>query len=302
MELRQLGYFAAVARHRHFTRAADALHVTQSALSQGVRKLEDELGVALLRRDGRGVELTAAGEELLPRAEAMLGEAAAARAEMDAHAGLVRGIVRVAATAGDATGLPAALAAFHRERPGIRIGLRQGTTAQVLELVRTGAVDLAIASSGDADGLDGAGVRATALGDEPLVAIAAPGDPLGSAGEVTLWDLRERPLILAEPGSGLRATVLAACVAAGFSPVPLFEVGDPVTVRYLAHAGLGVSVVPASWARAPTPAVAVARIAGPAGGGAAPRHRVALLRAAGAAGAAELLFAHLVGAGGLSGG
>lgn len=293
MELRQLGYFAAVARHRHFTRAADELHVTQSALSQGVRRLEDELGVALLRRDGRGVELTAAGEDLLARAETMLAEAAQARAEMDAHAGLLRGIVRVAATAGDAPGLPAALAAFHGDHPGIRIGLRQGTTAEVLELVRTGAVDLAIAATPEGGE---PGVRATPLGDEPLVAIAAPDDPLGSAGEVTLWDLRDRPFILAEPGSGLRAAVGAACAAAGFSPVPLFEVGEPSTVRYLAHAGLGVSVVPASWLRAPfppTPAVAVARLADPG-----VRYRVALLSGAGGLEpAAGLLHARLVGGG-----
>ena len=65
MEIRQLEYFAAVARHRHFTRAADELYVTQSALSQQVRRLEDELGIALLLRTSRGVELTPTGADLL---------------------------------------------------------------------------------------------------------------------------------------------------------------------------------------------------------------------------------------------
>ena len=65
MELRQLEYFAAVARHRHFTRAADELYVTQSALSQQVRRLEEELGIALLLRTSRGVEVTPAGADLL---------------------------------------------------------------------------------------------------------------------------------------------------------------------------------------------------------------------------------------------
>jgi DNA-binding transcriptional LysR family regulator len=98
VELRQLEYFVAVARHRHFGRAAEAIYVTQPALSQQVRRLEAELGVALMRRTSRGVELTPAGADLLARAEAILAEAAAARSAMDEHAGVVRGAVRVAAT------------------------------------------------------------------------------------------------------------------------------------------------------------------------------------------------------------
>ena len=73
-------------------------------------------------------------------------------------------------------------------------------------------------------------------------------------------DLGTRPLILAERGTALREAVMAACAAAGFSPVPPFEIGDPAAARFLAHAGLGASVVPASWLDAPGPEVAVARL------------------------------------------
>ena len=146
MELRQLEYFVAVARHRHFGRAAEAAYVTQPALSQQVRRLEAELGVALLRRTSRGVELTPAGADLLARAEAILAEVTGARSAMDEHAGVVRGAVRVAATAADAVRLPEVLAAFHREHPGVRIALRQASAAEALELVRSGAVDLAVLS------------------------------------------------------------------------------------------------------------------------------------------------------------
>ena len=102
MELRQLEYFAAVARHGGFTRAADALWITQSALSQQVRRLEAELGVALLRRTSRGAELTPAGEELLAHAEVALGELARARDALERHGGAARGRVRAAATTVDA--------------------------------------------------------------------------------------------------------------------------------------------------------------------------------------------------------
>ncbi|HWT26122.1 MAG TPA: LysR family transcriptional regulator, partial [Solirubrobacteraceae bacterium] len=119
MELRQLRYFVAVARHGHFTRAADALWITQSALSQQIRRLEAEVGVALLHRTARGAELTPAGEELLERAERILAEVDGARAALDRHAGATRGRVRVAATTGDAPLLPATLATFHHAHPSL---------------------------------------------------------------------------------------------------------------------------------------------------------------------------------------
>ena len=96
MDLRQLEYFAAVARHRHFTRAAEELYVTQPALSQQVRRLERELGLELLKRTSSGVEVTPAGQELLTRAEAILADVGRARAAMDEHAGVTRGFVRLA--------------------------------------------------------------------------------------------------------------------------------------------------------------------------------------------------------------
>jgi DNA-binding transcriptional LysR family regulator len=271
VELRQLEYFVAVARHRHFGRAAEAAYVTQPALSQQVRRLEAELGVALLRRTSRGVELTPAGADLLTRAEAILAEVAGARSVMDEHAGLVRGAVRVAATAADAVRLPEVVAAFHREHPGVRIALRQASAAEALELVRRGAVDLAVLSlAGDAGGL-----TVTPLGEEPLRLIVEPGDPLADAGPVRLGELSGRAFVLAEPGSALRSTVMASCQAEGFSPVPLLEVGDPSAVRFLVGAGLGVALVPASWLEVPGPGVGVAVVEP------APVHRLCLVAAGG---------------------
>jgi DNA-binding transcriptional LysR family regulator len=270
MDLRQLEYFAAVARHRHFRRAAESLYVTQSAVSQAVRRLEAELGLELLRRGSRGVEVTPAGEELLGRAEAILADVARARAAMDEHAGTLRGGVRAAATTGDALRLAPALARFGREHPGVRIALRQGGASEVVDLVATGAVDLAVAALPE-----GAGaavlpedVEAVALGAEPLVLLVAPDDPLAGTSDVRLWDVRDRPFVLAEPGTALRGSVLAACAQEGFGPVPLFEVGEPTAVRFLVGAGLGVSLVPASWLALEGPEVGVARLARAAGGGA----------------------------------
>jgi DNA-binding transcriptional LysR family regulator len=256
VDLRQLEYFAAVARHRHFTRAAEELYVTQPALSQQVRRLERELGLELLKRTSAGVELTPAGQELLTRAESILAEVGRARAAMDEHAGVTRGFVRLAAAPGELLRLPAELAAFHHAHPGVRIALRHGSAREVLEALRRGGADLALlALAGDAElsGLD-----AEPLHDEPLRLIAAPDEALADV--IAVAELSARPLILAERGTALRDAVTAACQEAGFSPVPPFEVGDPATARFLAHTGLGASVVPASWLDAPGPEVSVARL------------------------------------------
>jgi DNA-binding transcriptional LysR family regulator len=251
VELRRLRYFVAVARHGTFTRAAEELWLTQSALSQQIRRLEAELGVALLRRTPRGAELTPAGEALLPRAEAMLAEEARARAILDRHAGAERGRVRVVAAPLDTPGLPAALAAFHREHPGLQIALRQAPAAEIPALVAGGSADVGVASL---VGPPPAGVQAAPLAQQPLRVLLSPGEAeLGA--RMTVDDLRGRPFILAEAGTALRETVMLACQAAGFSPVPLFEVSDPATVRFLAHAGLGIAVVPSSWLDAPGPQV-----------------------------------------------
>jgi DNA-binding transcriptional LysR family regulator len=147
-------------------------------------------------------------------------------------------------------------------------------------------VDVAIAAL---DAPAPSGLEATPYADEPLHAIVAASDPLAAAGRARLEELRGRPFILPEPDTPLRRTVMAACQAVGFSPVPLFEVSEPGTVRHLAHAGLGVSVVPASWLAGPGPEVGVVAL------DPTPRHRVALLTPAGGASpAGELLRAHLM--------
>ncbi len=281
MELRQLQYFAAVARHRNFTRAADELDVTQSAQSQQDRRREAELGLELLLRTTAGVELTPAGADLLRRADVITAEVERARAEMDEHAGALRGAVRVAAAAADAGRLAEALAAFHRGHPGIRIALRQASATELATLLRTGSADVAVAALSE----EPPGMVVTPLAEEALVAIAAPDDPLARGEPIALGDLRGRPFIVSEPGSALRETVMSACAAAGFSPVPLFEVGDPAAVRSLAGAGLGVSLVPETWLDGPGAAVGRAPLAEPA-----PRHHLSLITpASGTSPAAALL-------------
>ena len=128
MELRQLRYVEAVARHRHFTRAAEELHVAQSALSHQIRRLEAELGTELFERTSRTVIVTEAGEAVADRARSILAGVAGVREEVDQLRGLVRGRVSVGATlpAGELD-VPRLLVSFSEAFPGIEVDLHEGT-------------------------------------------------------------------------------------------------------------------------------------------------------------------------------
>ena len=265
MELRQLRYFIAVARRRHFTAAAEALHVAQPALSQQIRQLERELGIELLDRTGRRVRPTAAGEAFLVRAERVLAEVASAQAEMAEFAGLVRGRVVVGALPSLAEHqLPALVAGFHARHPGLELVLREENTAELLALVAAGEVDLALVhqAPGDAAGRT-APLTLEPLFTEDLVAVVAPGHPLAGRGALPLAALRDEPFILSKAGSVIRDTILAACAAAGFAPRVAFESGGQATVRALAAVGLGVAILPRSEAAAGGAALAVLDLAPP---------------------------------------
>ena len=145
MELHQLEYFEAVARHQHFTRAAGELRVAQPSVSQQIRKLEGELGAPLFHRTRRGAELTEAGRLLLPRARAVLEELAAARAEVQALSALERGTLRVGAPPSVGTHLfPPALARFKERYPGIALVFREGGSLSLVQRLVEGELDLAV--------------------------------------------------------------------------------------------------------------------------------------------------------------
>jgi DNA-binding transcriptional LysR family regulator len=272
MELRQLEYFAAVARHRHFGRAATEVYVTQSALSQQIARLEAELGVKLLARTAKGVEMTPAGEELNEHAAMILHQVASARAAIDGHRGAVRGVARIAATSHDSAALTPALVAFHRSYPQTQLSLRHAPPAQLLELLAAGAVDGVVLGVDASETRMPAGAIARTLTEEPLRLVCAPDDPLADTTNVSIEALRGVPVILPERGTALREIVVTSCQAAGFSPLPLFETSDRLTIRTLAAEGLGYSAVPESWAQGDGPKTGIASFADPT-----PRYRVALV-------------------------
>ncbi|HET9104253.1 MAG TPA: LysR family transcriptional regulator [Solirubrobacteraceae bacterium] len=288
MELRQLEYFAAVARHGHFGRAALEVHVTQSALSQQIARLERELGLSLLARTPKGAALTPAGVEFNDHADAILRRVSQARAAIDGHRAAVRGIARIGATPHDSAAVPPALVAFHRAHPEVQLSLRHGSQGQLTELLAARMIDVAVLGVHDRGAPLGSGALVRVISEEPLRLVCAPEDPIAGAAEVTIETLRGVPVILPERGTALRELVVRSCQEAGFSPLPLFETSDPLTIRSLAAEGLGCSAVPASWLTGNGPAVGVAGFGRPV-----PRYRVALVHSTDLPPLGMLLVNHL---------
>jgi LysR family transcriptional activator of glutamate synthase operon len=263
MELRQIRYFAAVARHRHFTRAAEELGLAQPALSQQVRSLEGELGVMLIDRSGRRVRLTDAGEGFLVWAERILADVAGAETEMAEFAGLSRGRVTVGSTPVQTLGrvdLSGLLAAFHARYPGVEIALREETTPTMIEELQLGRIDVALGAL-MGDSLP-PGIVAEPLFAEELVAIVATTHPLADRSAVPLAELAKERFVLAKPGSPIRRTLEEAAATAGASIRVSFETSEQTLVRAIVSRGLAVAVVPRSLAEEPGLPVAILQLQG----------------------------------------
>lgn len=246
MELRQLEYFVAVAEEASFTRAAARCRVAQPGVSAQVRRLEDELGEALLDRSGRTVRPTEVGAAVLPHARAALAAVAGVRQTIDELTGLTRGRVAVGmVVACGSLDLPAMLADFHRHHPQVEISLAEDNSDRMLAALLHGDLDLALV------GLAGpppAGIETEIVIDEPLVAAVAHDDPLAGRTRITLEAVRERTLISLPRGTGLRTCLDDACASAGIAPRIALEASNLEVLVELAAQGLGIAILPASTA------------------------------------------------------
>lgn len=260
MDLRQIEYFLVVARQQSFTRAARAMGLAQPALSQQMKRLEEELGVLLLDRSTRPLTLTEAGHAFEVRAERILADARLAREEMREYAGVGRGKLVIGALPALAAWLPNVLGSFHASHPLTEMILREENTEELARLVGTGQLDLAVlhAVPGMYTG-DGSqrGIVMERLFDEELVVIVAPDHPLAHRKVIGLRELRNEAFVLRSRGSGLAHTIMAAMTSEGFAPRVSAETVTMTSLRGLVAVGIGVSIIPQLSALAPGPPVIV---------------------------------------------
>lgn len=251
MDLRQFRYFVAVAEELHFTRAAQRLHIGQPPLSLQIQAIERELGVELLKRSRRRVELTEAGRLFLAEARAALAQAEhAADVARRAARGEV-GSLNVSFTpSGPFTHVfTRAVHAFRAGVPDVHLALRLSTSTKIVEALRLGEVDVGLIRPAAGVALP-AGIAAFPVGQDRLMLVLRTDHKLAARrGAVPLKALAEEPFVLRPrgPGAAFFEQVYEICNKAGFTPLVVQEAVEAPTILGLVAAGVGVSILPASF-------------------------------------------------------
>ncbi len=249
MTLTELKYIVAVARERHFGRAADACFVSQPTLSVAIRKLEDELGVVLFERGGSEIGITDVGLRVIAQAQKVLEEAAMvkeiARQGEDPLAGPLRvGIIYTIAP----YLLPRLVPKQVEQTPQMPLVLQENYTTRLLELLRQGELDCAIAALPIPD----TGLTIEPLYDEPFVVAVPARHPWASRERINSNELKDETMLLLGSGHCFRDQVLEVCPefarysASSEGIQRSFEGSSLETIRHMVAAGLGVTVMPAS--------------------------------------------------------
>jgi LysR family hydrogen peroxide-inducible transcriptional activator len=241
MEMHQLRYVVAVARARNFSRAAEQCHVSQPSLSQQIQKLERELGEPLFDRTRREARLTPYGELFLGRASRILLEVEAAQREAGESRGLLRGTVSVGVLPTIAPYLlPAAIAAFNREFPGVEIVVQEDTTAVLVKAALAGEIDFALTS----EPLNEERLEIQRLFSEELLLALPFKHRLARKRSIRATDLKGERLIVLKEGHCLGDQVLGFCERRDVHPHISFRSAQLETILCLVSAGLGFSLVP----------------------------------------------------------
>ncbi len=252
MELRHLRYFIAVAEELHFGRAAERLGISQPPLSQQIQALEEEIGARLFERTNRRVELTDAGRLFLDESRQVLAQVdKAVLLARRAHLGELGELkIGFTSSAPFTSTIPSSIHAFRKAYPDVHLDLQEMSSRQVLKALLEESLQVGV-------------IRPLALPDavhwvelfrEPLVAVLRADHPLAAGSEdgLAIAALAEEPFVFfpRSYGTGLYDQVIALTRQAGFSPRIAQEASEAMTIIGLVSAGLGVSILPASFRRA----------------------------------------------------
>ncbi|MFB6562202.1 MULTISPECIES: LysR family transcriptional regulator [unclassified Streptomyces] len=243
-DIKKLRILRTLAEQGTVTRAAEALHMTPSAVSQQLTNLARQLGVVLLEAEGRRVRLTDAAHLVLRHTEAVFAQLERADAELAGYLAGDTGEVRVGAfsTAVPALVVPA-VAALRRTRPGVEVRVRETEAAEAYELLSAGDVDLALSLTAHAPTARDPRFTRAVLLEDPLDVALPPDHPLAAAPDLRLADLSGDPWIYG--GSGPWSEIArSACEAAGFVPEQAHSASGWTAILAMVEAGMGVALVP----------------------------------------------------------
>ncbi|MBB1088453.1 LysR family transcriptional regulator [Lysobacter sp. SG-8] len=250
MNLRDLKYLVALAEHKHFGRAAAASFVSQPTLSTQIRKLEDELGVALVERAPRRVMLTPVGHEVAERARKVIAEveqmSEIARRSQDPEAGSVR--LGMFPTLGPYL-LPHVVPAIRERFPRLELLLVEEKTDQILARLRDGRLDAALLALPLHDDQ----LHVEPLFDEPFLLAVPRAHPMAERGPLKLRDLDDQHLLLLEEGHCLRDQALDVCRLSGADERDGFRATSLETLRQMVASGVGITLLPVLAVQPPVP-------------------------------------------------
>jgi LysR family hydrogen peroxide-inducible transcriptional activator len=242
MNLRDLRYLVALAEHKHFGRAAEASFVSQPTLSTQIKKLEDELGVALVERTPRKMLLTEVGREITQRARDVLNEVeqirAIARRTLDPESGTVR--LGIFPTLGPYL-LPHVVPKIRERFPRLELLLVEEKTEVVLRMLREGRLDAGVLALPIHDDQ----LHAEFLFEEPFLLAVPEHHALAKRKALKLDDLSDQTLLLLEDGHCLRDQALEVCQLAGASEKTGFRATSLETLRQMVAANVGITLLPA---------------------------------------------------------
>jgi DNA-binding transcriptional LysR family regulator len=249
----KLQYFLAAARHEHIGQAADELNLSQPALSRSIQKLEEELGVQLFDRTGRGVHLNAAGKILLNRVERASAEFDDAIRELADLSSSKRKTIALGylSTFGIRL-IPELVKNYCDIDPDVEFKLLEGPSPFLTEQLLKGEIDLCVSSQ-----LINPALMWRPLFNEELHALLHPGHRLAARETIDLAELADDAFVALKPGNGLRQTLDDLCRQAGFIPKIKFEGYEVATLRGLVGSGFGVTLAPKRQIAAQTQAISV---------------------------------------------
>lgn len=242
MDIKQLDYFLKITEEMSITRAAERLHIAQPHLSQQLKLLEDELGVKLVERNTRHLQITEAGLILQRRAAQIMELKDATNRELSDFKKGLNGMLSIGtiSTAGN-TLLKERICQFHENYPGVSFQIREGGTYNILELLKTGVVEIGIIRTPIA----AEGFNMIDLPDEPMVA-ATGGSTYwySERKDLTIADLADVPLLIVPR---YESVIVESCNKAGFNPRIICESDDAGLILQWAKSGMGVAVIPMTW-------------------------------------------------------
>lgn len=244
MQHKHFQAFVAVARHLHFTRAAEQLHVTQPALSLLIKQLEKGLDVKLITRSTRHVALTEMGKAFLPLAQNVVSDLDLAITHMKDLAALRQGRVTVAAFPSVATNqLPPILVEFRRQFPDVKIQVVDGIWDTVVEKVRTGYADFGVGSRPPEMG----DLNFREVYDDEIMLLAKTVHPLAKEKSLTWKQIENEEIVILSSDTGVRRSIDAALAGSGIVLNPIMEPALIQTAAGLVSAGAGLGIILSSY-------------------------------------------------------